>query len=346
MKRKLTILGITCCILLIWISYIGGGRLPIRIYIIASYSTTNICSRPQIEGFLNKLGKYEKMTDIHYIIRINYLNCRKISVEELNIKIKLLQINISKFHPDYIVCFDDVAFESVGLRLANTYPVLASGINMPLNEYKKKYPNANYDNIYVVEEHIELNKLFKMLHESLYPDLLYKVYVAKSAARIRNKTESIVLTQLIEELNKEKIQYQIVTVSNTRQLKDINKQIPKGTLVLIAILQFPGMSAEETIKQISSNLRKQILVGFNPYFCKIGFSICTSVSFYEMGELLADFLIKLSKNEVSKHNVRGPVYIVINVQQLNRLGLTQLLHKNKYINGISPNTEQNTFLHE
>jgi len=346
MKQKIKIFTVTCYILLVWVSYIGGGRLPIRIYIIASYSPTNICSRPQIEGFLDKLEKHEDITGTYYAIRINYLNCRNLSREELNIKTKLLITTISKFHPDYIVCFDDVAFESIGLRLSNTYPVLASGINMPLNEYKKKYPNANYDNIYVVEEYIQLDKLFKMLRESLYPDLLYEIYIIKSATSIRNKTESIVLTQLMKELHKKEIKYQTITVSNIKQLKDINKQIPKGALVFETILQFPGMSAEETIKQISSNLNGQILVGFNPYFCKIGFAICTSVSFYEMGKLLADFLIRLLENKSFKHKVKGATYITVNVQQLNRLGLTQLIDKNKYVNGITPNKKQNTFLYE
>ena len=346
MRRKIIIPIIICCIWFIWTSYIGGGRLPIRIYIVASYSPTNICSRPQIQGFLDKLGEYKKVTDTQYIIRINYLNSRKISKEELNIKVKALMTTIFKFHPDYIVCFDDTAFEQVGLKLASKYYVLASGINMPLDEYKKKYPNINYKNIYIVEEYIQLDKLFRMLYESLYPDLLYKVFIIKSATNIRNKTESIILTQLIKELDEKEIKYQTLTISSIEQLREINKHIPKDALVFETILQLPGMSAEETIKQISSNLSNHVLIGFNPYFCRIGFSICTSVSFYGMGKLLGESLIKLSRNKSPAHKVKGPTYLIINALQLDKLGLDQLINKNQYVNGITSNRKQSLFSHE
>ncbi len=272
-----------------------------RIAIISSYNPLHDCSSPQIKGFIDSIKVYYPDS----IIRTYYLDSIKNQSKPVSFDIIIGDINkrILSFDPDYIVTFDDTAFQVIGIdRWLDKKPIFFSGVN--------KYP-MSFDGIFkenlvgdIISDH-QLYGIFEITDWLSFVNII----VDKSSHKINKlyilvdntNVSKLLKTQLFNEFNVYKRQLPIeeVYISNVTELiKFITKNKNKHDIVYVMLRNVPyktnvynnGIDTERVLQLIDEYNRNLIITTINGFLtCKYG-SYGTTIDFYSMGDTLASIM--------------------------------------------------------
>jgi len=308
-----------------------------KVVIVSSYNPFNVCYRPQMLGIIDCLR------DKHYIrddevVQIYYLRAKTKNINPADISDVADDIvkNIIENFPNlsFVVTVDDIAFNYVGIRLANIgYKVIFSGLNLPLTFYKSRL-NNNAE-VAGVEEIIRLEKLWDLLDLAALTPKTY--YVVTSSCTFMSYTEKALIDTLSNEFNKRGISnIQTISFPDTTSLTDFIQKLQKEEFSVIFItaqrLYDPPtrrlVSMEKIVKIVTSLNMRHLEVVFNLLLSKeYNAAISTSVNFYNMGMLAGNILINFQSGKIKQPEVR----LGCNVSRLEALGLFYKIFSNKDI---------------
>jgi hypothetical protein len=129
-----------------------------KVLIVNSYNDKDQCGMPQLYGFLSVM--YEQGFSPKDF-QIYFLNARTTPKTKLIKKANNILKDLNKY--DYIVTFDDAAFELIAIPASKQKKqIFFSGINIPFLQYQKKY-NLN-------------KKYFSGVYEKLYAKEVLEVF--------------------------------------------------------------------------------------------------------------------------------------------------------------------------
>lgn len=267
---------------------IAEDQKVLKLYYIHSYDENFTCTLPQKTGIDEEI---RKITNYRIFAKESYMKAKTVNItpQQREFVGDIFIQKIKNFNPDYIFITDDPAFRYSGMKLANDgFKILVSGLNKPLSEYKKEFPELKTENIVAVDETIRLDPIFQIFEQSrfspkywyiLHDDDFVSYYMKKDYERELEgkgvtKEQKITTIQelrsfLSETQNKNEKSVYVIALQT---LKDIDK----GKYV----------SKEEFFKEFLFYNKYNLELGGNPEFANIGISICCGPDFKMMGEKL------------------------------------------------------------
>jgi putative ABC transport system substrate-binding protein len=274
-----------------------------KILVVNSYSTKDQCGIPQLQGFLSKMYQHGyKLEDFELI----FLKSRQTDKKDLIKKAKRILKNINKY--DFVVTFDDAAFQLVGIPASKKGKwVYFSGMNYPYNLYEKKYHLPKniagvYEKVYIKESLEVFNKIKPIKKIAFfYSDGVGQIIKLQTEHELKNsvfeKKVDYIKVNTVEELDK--------------KTKEVNNN-PEYTL----FMPF-AMSLKENGKKIPflkfkdiylKNIKKPD-ISVNRLFFNWGFLGFGGVDFYKMGMQLADIVLKHPKKHIIE-NAKGNYFFI------------------------------------
>lgn len=312
-----------------------SNKKIIKIFNVYSYEFNNICGAPQRNGFLKALSKVDS-NKYHLDINHFYMDTKIRNTTPRSMKIsagKAIEL-IKDKKPDYIFITDDDAFLHVGLPMSMLgYKIIASGLNRYIDIYKKGPIPGNYNNIYAVEEHTELDKLFKFIDDTQYDANRYIIIGDDT-------TTSDILEELVSEQLKAKgiSSFEVVNVETVFHIRTLFEHLNKQTKKYVVIL-----CLQRTINDIGERVdkdyiirevigpngnRKHLEVGFNSQFSKMGLLLTCGIDFYDMGFMAGEFLSEaINKGKFVSGVVRSKSDLYGNLKRSSALGIEPLFSR-------------------
>jgi ABC-type uncharacterized transport system substrate-binding protein len=276
-----------------------------KIFMVQSYSSRDLCGRPQLIGAidtLKKAGFDDKNTTIYtFFMETKTINTTKSEIEKIVLKATK---EIIKENPDIIMLFDDAAFMQLAPKLINKpYKIVFSGLNKSLYAYntqlhfmdKNRNPTANitgiyeklhiYDGMKFIENIIKKKGKIAMLSSD---DVIGKIITAQISSELKNTPYQNVL--------------EIFHINSVNQLITALKQINNDKNIIAYILNTQSITAKDNKKinmfdsiKMAIQYAKKPDIAINSLFCKNGLFGGVSVNFSAMGAQAATQAIKLLK---------------------------------------------------
>jgi len=308
--------------------------------IINSYNYNHICGKPQVDGFISQLHKYEDTTNVRFVPITYYMESKIKNVTKflMQKQANLILKDIKRINPDFIYITDDNAFLYVGLRLIKQHKkVYFSGINFPFRYYKQFLSNDELQYASGVEEYSILDKLFTVLdHTTITITDVYILIDDQIRGSITNKA---ILTNIRTQLRKYDFHVTIYPLSTTTDLNKVLTELNLKNLGILFIvtqrLFDPSIRRYIDLLQIckivSKINTKHIEVSFNPLVVQQA-NICLSISpnFYDMGKNAAKLLLHDLTTHQLQHIVKQtPTILTCSFSRLKQLHVEEL-----YINNV------------
>ena len=274
--------------LLILVSVVLYGK----ILIVNSYSPNDQCGSPQLNGFLVTMymnGYKPKDFDIVF------LNCRVNSKEKIKqIANKYLK-NLNKYQ--YVITFDDCAFKNIGLKASFKKKVYFSGVNYPINLYKKHF-KANWNNICGVYEKLYFKEVLNSYKSFFRPKKIIFFYgdgigkIVKMQYKNEMKNTNYLKNTIFVHIKTKK-----ELIEKTKEANKYDLFLPYALTIKENGKKIPFLK----FKNIYLKIKKPDL-SVNLNFINLGFLGLGGVDFYKMGVQLAKmFLNKQCKIENAKN---------------------------------------------
>lgn len=303
------------------------GKPKLKIVLVHSYTFDNIGTCPQRTGITHIIKDIDKKYAI--------------DVEDFYMKTKLVNRNISdknsianallwkilKINPDYVFTTDDMAFQYVGIPLANKgFKVFASGLNKNFSEYMHEY-TIEKKNIICIEESIKLDPIFNIFkHVAFTPKTFYILYdnTVTSYFMCRDYIKGLTGKYQV-------VEAQMETVNDLRKfLQKIQVDQPGVIIITLQRLYDPDannyqggyIDKNNFFKEFQRINTKHLELCGNIFFSKVGYSLCCGPDFVYMGEILArKFLDVLEKRTNFIHTViQSDSFVSCNIRRLRELG--------------------------
>ena len=303
--------------------------------IVNSYSYKHICGKPQVDGFMAQLHKYENRANIKFSPIIYYMETKLKNTTKflMQKQAKLILEDIQQLKPDYIYVTDDNAFLYVGLELVKQHKkVYFSGINFPFRYYKQFLNDNDIQYASGVEEYIVLDKLFTLLSRTTIT--VTDAYILIDNQTHGSTTGKAILNNILEQVRKYNLNVTICPVSTTIELNRIITQLNSKNLGLLFIvtqrLFDPSIRQYidllEICKIITKINKKHIEVSFNPLLPEHA-HICMSISpdFYEMGKHAANMMLQDITTHQLHHIIeQTPTILTCSFNRLQQLHVEEL----------------------
>jgi len=273
-----------------------------KILIVNSYNEKDQCGMPQLNGFLSIMYKNQyKPEDFD----IYFLNARVTTKKELKTKAQKILKNLNKY--DYVVTFDDAAFQLIGIPASKKAKIIFfSGLNIPFSIYKQKY---------------NLPDNFSGVYEKLYAKEVLEVFnkikpINKVALFYSDGVGKIVKNQIISEIKNTPFENKIdlIHIKTLKELKQKTEEINKMPIYTLFVPLTLNLEKKYTFLQIKDIYLKNIKkpdISININFANLGFLGFGGVDFYEMGKQCANLVLLYTKNHIKKiENARAHYFFV------------------------------------
>jgi hypothetical protein len=285
-----------------------------KILVVNSYDNKDQCGMPQLNGFLSEMYEHGyDPTDFD----IYFLNSRIIPKSKLLIKSKQILKKLKNY--DYVVTFDDTAFQLIAIPASKKNKfVFFSGINIPFNTYQKKY-HLNKDLFGGVFEKLhakEVLNTFNKIKPIRNIALFYSKGVGKIVKnQIKNELKNTVYENKIRYIYCETVQCLEKETKKVNENKDFTLFIP----LTLSLKQKNSKIPIYKLKNIYlKNLNKPD-VSFNMNFAKLGFLGFGGVDFFNMGKNCAYLMLKYMKNKKLNIINAPKAYYFINASRAKKI---------------------------
>ncbi len=305
-----------------------------KVFIIHSYSLSNITSVPQHAGIVEVL----RSSGIPMDIKVFYMQTKTkyITPEAIKKRANMAINMIKNYKPDVVIVVDDNACRDVMLRLVDSsYKFVFTGMNMPPEEYNKKIrfmesrerPGHNitgvFERLYVATSIGFISQVVPTIKRCF-------IFVSTSPTGIATKKS------ILYELNKRNlnIPVDIFTVHTLKQyvnkLNWINESFSREHVIIIPVLdrlvsERGIMTLKEIVEFTVANSRV-LDIGSGPTLnaIKLGLFGGTGVDFKVMGRQAAEKAVMILKGKSPKNipieDSKG-YNIVINLKRARELGI-------------------------
>ena len=270
----------------------NNSKKHMKVYIVVSYESYNVCSTPQINGIKKALiKKYGKNVSF----KVHFMNTKTINANKKAMQkdaaIVLREIKVYK--PNIVFTVDDNAFREVGLKLNKaSFPVVFTGMNGQPEKYNKKVR-------FLDEKHLpctNITGVYEKLHISTSINVIKNIIPKLHHVLVlldRTPTGNAIKIQIEKELKanpvgKIKVEIQQLGTDEEYQkvLQRINKD-PNIGAVYNALLSITRNKKKITINDIFYDFLKKSKkpsMALNFHFIKLGFFGGASVDFSAMGQ--------------------------------------------------------------
>lgn len=286
-----------------------------KILIVNSYDDKDQCGIPQLNGFLSEMyenGFSPKDFDIYF------LNARVNSKPVLKKKASEILKNLNKYQ--YVVTFDDAAFQLVGIPASKKEKmVFFSGINIPFSTYQKKYHlnkqyfSGVYEKLYIKEVLDMFNKIRPINKVALFYSDGVGTFVKN---QIVHETENSVYHKKIDLIYCKDIKTLIQKAKYVNSNKKYTLFIPmtlsikKNAHDKIPFYKLKNIYLDNIIKPD---------ISINMFFVRMGFLGFGGVDFFAMGQKLGEVTLEYFKS--FKHQIvdAPKAYYFINAKRAQKI---------------------------
>jgi len=281
-----------------------------KILIVNSYDDKDQCGMPQLNGFLSEMYENQYLPEE---FDIHFLNARVASKKQLLEHSKEILKNINKY--DYIVTFDDAAFQLVGIPASKKGKIVFfSGINIPFKEYVKTY-NLDKKNFSGVYEKLHIKEIL-LTFDKINPINKIALFYSKGVGEL-------VKNQILNELKNTKFEKKVLLIkcNSLEKLKKIVKQINNNNSITLFMPFTLSLNDNKRkipfykLKDIYLKKIKKPDVSINMHFVKMGFLGFGGVDFFEMGKSTAKIMLNYSKNHKTQIINAPKAYYFINAKR-------------------------------
>lgn len=300
------------------------------IVLVHSYSSNHVCTGPQRIGIFKAFKDLDKYFDVR--IREYYMDAKVKAINETSQRevAEVINSEIIKIKPDYIFTTDDIAFNFVGIPMANRgFKIFSSGINKTLKEYQKE-TDINVNNIICIEERIRLDPLFAIFKQAMFIPHKYYILIDDTV------TSYWMLQDYLKDLSG-KGTVQVIKINTTLELNKflINSQKEEISVIIIAIQKLFDfdrkvyIDKEKFFYNFKKFNHKHLELGGNIFFSHIGYSMCCGPDFEFMGETLGyKFLSIIHNKEPFQHLIiTSDNFVSTNTRRIHELHLDIFLSR-------------------
>jgi len=122
-------------------SNVVASEHPVKLFILHSYESENVCGQPQHDGILAALSEAGYNPDQNLDLDVYYMDTKRSNntLALIDRQAEIALNRIDAFNPAILVTLDDNAFKSVALRLVDTnIDILFSGLNGQPESYNQQ----------------------------------------------------------------------------------------------------------------------------------------------------------------------------------------------------------------
>ncbi|AEA34089.1 ABC transporter substrate-binding protein [Hippea maritima] len=274
----------------------------IKIFMVQSYSSVDLCGMPQLKGALDTLRR-AGINDNNSKIEIFFMNTKlKNSTKTLMDKVaQKAYRKIIEFKPDIVFLFDDPAFSELAPKLIRkNVSVVFSGLNIMPEDYNKKFkfmdknrnPTANITGVY---EKLYVASSIKFVEHIVGKK--GKVFVLSS----KDKVGRIVTRQIELELKDTPLKddVKVFWVDSLDDIKRAIVKINEDNSVVAYLVNTHSVKSNNGkldvfhLIPIEMQLAKKPDIAVNKAFCKRGLFGGVVLDFYAMGAQAARMALKI-----------------------------------------------------
>jgi hypothetical protein len=321
------VLIIVTAFILLAASSARGGACPdrdTRVFIVNSYSMTNVSTARQTAGLLRSLRFQEALR-----MRLAYMDIDARNFSETKRRAVAAEVirQVEEFKPDYVITTDDPAFELIGVPLSKAgYRVMSSGILKPFSAYRREH-SLDPSLFVVAEARVTLSALYEMLDGA-------RMKVNDWYVLWESSNESFLLMKQYErELEGAPKFVNVASISDLRRFLTSLRKDDVSVLVisLNTLYSHDGrcyVSHTEVMREVRFYNRRHVEVTAVPALGGFGALLNIGPCRFSMGVAVGRALIDARKGEFAHQVIVVDPTVSMNIKRARVLGLEDLLYSN------------------